>query len=761
MIQRWKIEVRGIVQGVGFRPFVYRLAHRLGLTGTIRNSEAGVSIQVQGVESDIASFLAALQSEAPPLTRLTDTTTSALELQDESGFAILESTHAGRASTLISPDIATCADCVAEMLDPQNRRFRYPFINCTNCGPRFTITRSVPYDRSHTSMAAFTMCALCQAEYDDPMNRRFHAQPNACWDCGPLLQLIDKRGVPVPGDPIAETIRLLKLGFIVAIKGLGGFHLAVDANQPEPVHNLRRRKRRGEKPFALMVPDVSAIRDVCTVTSADVALLESPQRPIVLLRKTSAQYDALAPDGNHLGVFLPYTPLHHLLMDSDGLAALVMTSGNLSDEPIAIDNDEAALRLVDIADYLLVHNRDILLRCDDSVIRVVGGATQFARRSRGFAPSPILLKDTCPPILAVGGELKNTICLARGATAFLGQHIGDLESLSAYDFFQESIAHFQDILEVRPEVIAHDLHPGYLSTQWAKRHVHQRPGIRLVGVQHHHAHIASCMAENRLTGALLGVALDGTGYGTDGQAWGGEVLIADLRRFQRAAHFAYVPMPGGTQAIHEPWRMAVSYLWQTFGENWRQHLPPALLANLPSPSVKLVEQLLRGPTRLALTSSCGRLFDAVAALTLSRTHVTYEAQAAIALEACCDPREDLGSYPFAIRDGDCLQIHTAPLFVAMTEDLRRGTPPGVISRRFHNGLVDALSDAVGRIAQRTNLQSVCLSGGSFQNTYLTEGLVRTLSAAGLTVFTQTQVPPGDGGLSLGQLVIAANQPAVV
>jgi hydrogenase maturation protein HypF len=757
MNQRLKIEVRGIVQGVGFRPFVYRLAHRFALTGNIRNSEAGVSIEVQGPEDDISSFLSALPAEAPPLARLIEIATTSLALQDDSAFSILASTHSGRASTLISPDIATCADCITEMLDPANRRYLYPFINCTNCGPRFTITRSVPYDRRQTSMASFTLCHLCQAEYDDPMDRRFHAQPNACWSCGPQLQLVDRTGTQQPGDPVAEAIRLLELGFIFAIKGLGGFHLAVDATRPEAVRELRRRKNRGDKPFALMVANTSAIKDTCEVTAEDAELLESPQRPIVLLRKISEIYNTLASDGNHLGVFLPYTPLHHLLVGNDGLSALVMTSGNLSDEPIAIDNDEAVSRLNCIADFFLVHNRDILLRCDDSVIRRIGNKPQFARRSRGFVPSPILLKAQVPPILAVGGELKNTISLAREATVFVGQHIGDLESLSAYDFFQESIAHFQDILEVRPEIIAHDLHPSYLATQWAQRQYKQYPGIRLVGVQHHHAHIASCMAENQLTGQVIGVALDGTGYGTDGQAWGGEVLTTDLQHFQRAAHFAYVPMPGGVQVIHEPWRMAVSYLWQTFGEDWQRHIPASLLASFPSQSLRLVEQLLRGSTRLSLTSSCGRLFDAVAALTLSRTHVTYEAQAAIALEACCDSRENLGSYSFSIREGDCLQMETAPLFVALANDLQRGIHPGIIGRRFHNGLVDVLTTVVCRIAQRTTLQNVCLSGGSFQNAYLSDGLERKLTAAGFTVFTHTQVPPGDGGLSLGQLVIAANQ----
>jgi len=753
MTQRWKVEVRGVVQGVGFRPYVYRLAERYALTGSVRNSEAGVLIEIQGEDTRIADFMNALPVEAPPMARLLESTTSEIALQEDARFRILESTLAGRAGTLISPDIATCADCVAEIFDPADRRYLYPFLNCTNCGPRFTITRSVPYDRGQTSMAPFTMCARCQAEYDDPGDRRFHAQPNACWECGPQLQLVDSRGVSQSGDPVAEAIRLLKRGSIVAIKGLGGFHLAVDANQPEAVRELRGRKHRGDKPFAMMVADTKALQAICDVSAAEAALLESPQRPIVLLRKVSREYDSLASDGNQLGVFLPYTPLHHLLLAGGDLSALVMTSGNLSDEPIAIENQEAMTSLTAIADYFLLHNREILLRCDDSVMRIVGGQPQFVRRSRGSVPSPILLEHTVPPILAVGGELKNTICLSRDAMAFPGQHIGDLESLSAYDFFKESIEHFQKILEVRPRIIAHDLHPQYIATQWAKR----QTGVRLIGVQHHHAHVASCMAENQLTGPVIGVALDGTGYGTDGEAWGGEVLIASLQTFERAAHFAYVAMPGGEQVIHEPWRMAASYLWQAFGEAWRNHVPFELLERIPAHRLALVEQMLRKQMRLGMTSSCGRLFDAVAALTLARTEVSYEAQAAITLEGCCDPLATLIPYPFEISEGPCLQIQTAPLFAALTNDLCAGVPSGTISRRFHDGLVNVLAEVVFRVSRRSSLNDVCLSGGCFLNAHLLIGLSDELTAAGLAVHTNKQVSPGDGGLSLGQLAIAASR----
>jgi hydrogenase maturation protein HypF len=753
MKQRLRVEIRGIVQGVGFRPFIFRLARRLELGGSIRNSDAGVSIEIQGDREQVASFLDALPLEAPPLARLHEILTAEIALSEPSEFLILDSTQSARAATLISPDIATCDDCARELLTPTDRRYRYPFINCTNCGPRFTILRRIPYDRKFTSMAVFPMCLRCQTEYDDPFDRRFHAQPNACADCGPQVQLVDRSGEHIRGDAIVQSIRLLQGGSILAIKGLGGFHLAVDAHSPDAVAELRSRKHRGEKPFAVMVPDVSAAEAFCFVSEFEASLLRSPQRPIVLLRKCSEHFDALAPDGDRLGVFLPYTPLHHLLLAESGLRALVMTSGNLSEELIAIDNEEAILRLGNIADFFLLHNREILLRCDDSVVRQRSGQTQFVRRSRGYVPFPILLPEALPSVLAVGGELKNAICLSRGRYAFPGQHIGDLENLSAYTFFQESISHLQQILEITPTVIAHDLHPAYLATRWAKSQTH----LPIVGVQHHHAHIASCMAEHHLDGPVIGVALDGTGYGTDGHAWGGELLIADYKHFQRAAHFANIPMPGGAQAIREPWRMAVSYLWQTFGEEWRSNAPPHLLTTVSPRSLSLVEQILRAGTHSPLTSSCGRLFDAVAALACHRNTVSYEAQAAIVLEACCDPESELGAYPFEIRPGACLQIDAAPMIRALTLDLRRQTSPSAVSRRFHNGLVRVLTEAVFIVANRSGLTQVCLSGGSFQNAVLSDGLEKALTAVGLDVFQQTEVPCGDGGLSLGQLMIAAHR----
>ena len=752
----------GVVQGVGFRPYVYKLAFRYGLSGYVLNSEAGIAIEVQGTAADVDAFLQALPAEAPLLAHVLEVRTTQLALSDEQGFSIHESTRSDRANTLLSPDIATCEDCVREMFDPADRRYHYPFTNCTNCGPRFTIIRSVPYDRRQTSMAAFTMCVRCQAEYDDPLDRRFHAQPNACWTCGPQVQLVMANGEAAAGNPMSEAIRLLHDGSILAVKGLGGFHLAVDAENLAAVDELRLRKGRRQKPFAVMVRDVAAAQQFCFVSEQEGKLLQSVERPIVLLRKRSREFDALAPDVHELGVFLPYTPLHHLLLENGDLRALVMTSANLSEEPIAIDNHEAMVRLRRVADNFLLHDRDILLRCDDSVVRRAPDSTQWVRRSRGFVPLPILLGEGGASVLAVGGELKNAICMSRGRYAFVGQHVGDMENLTAHNFFKESIAHFKAILEVQPDVIAHDLHPGYLSTQWAKQQQIDHASVRLVGVQHHHAHVASCMAEHRLAGSVVGVALDGTGFGLDGHTWGGEILVADLQDFTRVAHFAYTPMPGGEKSVHEPWRMAVACLRQTFGDAWRDFLPADCFGDVAEREIRFVEQLLRANIRSPLTSSCGRLFDAVAALVCRKTTVSYEAQAAVMLEACCGEfstgaDDDAGAYHFPVSEGPAAVIGTSTLFSALADDLRNDVSPEMMSRRFHSGLIKVLEHVVIDVALKHQLDRVCLSGGCFQNVILAEGLKRALRSAGLEVFTHSQVPPGDGGLSLGQLAIATHR----
>jgi hydrogenase maturation protein HypF len=753
---RRRIHVRGIVQGVGFRPYVYRLATERHLAGQIANTSSGVVIEVEGTAEVVDDFLSSLPAQAPPLALVTDIRVVEIHCTGEADFCILPSDPSASVQTLISPDIATCANCLRELFDPADRRYHYAFINCTNCGPRFSIVNGIPYDRPQTSMSVFPMCPRCLAEYEDPSNRRFHAQPNACWQCGPQLEFRDSRGQLLSvEDPIAEAVRRLRAGDIVAVKGLGGFHLAVDATNTEAVGRLRERKRRIEKPFAVMVSDLERVSRFCMLGDEERELLCLPQRPVVLLPRTNPcpLADSVAPFNRYLGIFLPYTPIHHLLFKQSGFQALVMTSGNLSEEPIAIGNSEAVARLGDIADWFLLHNREILLRCDDSVLRRVGGRTRHIRRSRGFVPVPVFLKKQFPPTLAVGGELKNTICLLRGREAFLSQHVGDLENVEAYEFFQEAVDHLQRILEIRPGIVAYDLHPDYFATRWALK----QEGLQAVGVQHHHAHIGSCMAENHLEGPVIGFALDGTGYGTDGCIWGGEVLLADYLDFERAAHLAYVPLPGGAVAIREPWRMAVSHLWASFGPDILK-LPIPLFRQIPQKRVRTVLQMMEHQVNSPLTSSCGRLFDAVAALINLRYEVNYEAQAAIELDMRRDEAAASQPYPFGLSEaGDLLQIDARPLFRAIVEDLLRGAAAGEISQRFHDGLVETLAAIARILRKRTSLNTVCLSGGTFQNACLANGLEHQLRSEGFEVYTHSQVPAGDGGISLGQAVVAAHR----
>ena len=749
---RRQIDVSGIVQGVGFRPYVYRLATERGLCGVIRNTSAGVTIEVQGPRECVENFLVHLPADAPPLSRITNCLVTEIECNGDRDFRILHSENREEVQTLISPDVTICPDCLRELFNPSDRRYRYPFINCTNCGPRFTIVRDIPYDRPSTSMAVFPMCPACQAEYEDPLNRRFHAQPNACWECGPRVELWDRTGRLVPcRDPILEAASGLHAGVVVAVKGLGGFHLAVDATNAAAVALLRERKRRVEKPFAVMVPDAIAAEAICEIDAASRKALESLQRPIVLLPKknTFRIPEEVAPHNRYLGVFLPYTPLHYLLLREGGFRALVMTSGNLSEEPIAIDNQEAVERLGKLADYFLVHNREILLRCDDSVVRVQEGVARQMRRSRGFVPVPVFLKNDQPSVLAVGGELKNTVCLTKGKHAFLSQHVGDLENAESHGFFHEAIEHLQRILEIRPGIIAYDLHPDYFSTKWAM----QQSGFELIGVQHHHAHIASCMAENHLDDKVIGFALDGTGYGTDGHIWGGEVLISGYDSFERAAHLEYVPLPGGAAAIREPWRMAVSYLFHHFGRDfWKLDIP--FVRQLDRRKTELLLRATEQKINAPLTSSCGRLFDAVAAITGIREQINYEAQAAIELEMAIEPGEDNGYELEVLRNDEGMLLGTRQLFQALIEDLQRGVSVSEVSRRFHLGLVSALVRTAGQLRDQTGLVRVCLSGGTFHNMFLSRALEDQLSAAGFDVFTHREVPAGDGGLSLGQAMVA-------
>lgn len=756
MSVRRQIEVSGIVQGVGFRPYIYRLATVRRLGGTIRNTAAGVTIEIQGPAAVVQEFVDRIPAEAPPLARITALSVWEVPCNGDSEFRIVHSGSGDKVHTLISPDVAICPDCLRELFDSSDRRYGYPFINCTNCGPRFTIVRAIPYDRPSTSMAVFPMCPACQAEYEDPLNRRFHAQPNACWECGPQVELWDRFGHTLQShDPIAEAARQLHQGKVVAVKGLGGFHLAVDATNAAAVTLLRQRKRRVEKPFAVMVPNAAVAQDLCELDDAARKILESVERPIVLLPRRSASPipEEVAPFNRYLGVFLPYTPLHYLLLSRGNFKALVMTSGNLSEEPIAIDNHEAISRLSSIADLFLVHNRDILLRCDDSVVRVVSGARRQLRRSRGFVPVPVFLKDEQPSVLAVGGELKNTLCLTQGKHAFLSQHIGDLENAESHSFFNEAVEHFKRILEIRPEIIAYDLHPDYFSTKWAL----QQSGVRAVGVQHHHAHIASCMAENHLDGPVIGFALDGTGYGTDGNIWGGEVLVADYANFERLAHFEYVPLPGGSAAIREPWRMAVSYLAHHFGRDFLTRDLP-FVRKLDEHRTEVLLRMMERKINSPLTSSCGRLFDAVAALIGLRQRVNYEAQAAVELEMSIAPSSCGPGYPLQlVAEGEHWIISTRALFEALLDDLAQGAAPAVISRRFHDGLVECFAEIATLLRNKIQINQVCLSGGTFHNAYLSRELETRLSNARFKVFVQREVPAGDGGLSLGQAVVAAKR----
>ena len=751
-----KLEIRGIVQGVGFRPFIFQLAIRHHLTGRVSNTSAGVSIVIEGSATDIAKFLEDIEKHAPPLSRITEISVESHPVEGFRTFSIDVSQTDLHASALISPDVSICDDCLKELFDPNDRRFRYPFINCTNCGPRYTIIHRVPYDRPNTSMKQFIMCPECQAEYDDPDNRRFHAQPNACPVCGPRVSLYDANGQKIiVSDPVVEAANLLKKGHILAVKGLGGFHLAVDAENNAAVESLRGKKHREEKPFALMSRDVATIQTFARMDAGEEKMLTSPTRPIVLLKKQTpnALSDSVCPRNLYFGVMLPYTPLHYLLL-SHGFMALVMTSGNKSDEPISIDNADAFKRLGRIADYFLVHDRDILLRSDDSIARNISGVTRLVRRSRGYVPVPIFLKHRLPHLLACGAEMKNTVCLTKENHAFLSQHIGDLEHPAAHDFFEATITHMQDILDIRPEIIAHDLHPDYFSTRYA---LTRNDAVR-IPVQHHHAHIVSCMAENRMDGEVIGLAFDGTGFGTDGAIWGGEILLADFGGFKRLAHLEYVPMPGSAAAIREPWRMAVSYLFDALGESFTNLSLPLLDAIDPN-AVRTMTQMISKKINSPLTSSLGRLFDGVAAIMGIRNRVSFEGQAAMELEMLAgqsriDMQEDK-AYEFEWSAGETKRISVRPIITGILRDMNAGIPLPLISRRFHATLIRLFSSLCRELRTETGLNRVVLSGGVFQNAMLLEGLVHALENEKFEVFTHSLAPANDGGISLGQALVAA------
>ena len=730
------------MQGVGFRPWVYQLARRHALPGVVFNSTLGVTIEVEGPEPALAAFEAALRAEAPPLAEVGQIRVADLAPAGYQDFTIGDSENAAGEFVLVPPDIATCAACLADLRDPANRRYRYPFTNCTNCGPRYTIIQEVPYDRPHTTMAGFRQCPDCEREYHDPRDRRFHAQPNACPACGPWLELWDRSHMLTQrAEAIDQARRLLQEGAILAIKGLGGFHLACDAANHAALDSLRRRKLRSAKPFALMAASLEKIAGFCELTAAESDALAGSRRPIVLLarREGGSISPAVAPGAERLGVMLPYTPLHHLLLEDGAFDALVMTSANLSEEPIAYRNEETPARLHPLADYFLLHNRPIHTRADDSVVRIFEGRERLMRRARGYAPRPVELGFRTEQVLACGGELKNTFCLTKGDYAILSQHTGDLENLETLEFFQETLAHMKRFFRVEPRAVAHDLHPQYLTTRLAL----SMAGIEKIAVQHHHAHIAACMAENGLREKVIGVALDGTGYGTDGRIWGGEFLVCDYGSFERRYHFRYVPLPGGDAAIRQPWRSALSYL-----KDAGLAAVPAL-EEVPAAHRGVVDAMLSSRVNTVDTSSCGRLFDAVAAILGLRLETTYEGQAAMELEAIAAPGVE-GLYPYAF-DGDTVDFRDTVRALVHDASGRE-----IRAARFHNTVSAVIAGVCRQVRRRDGLTKVCLSGGTFQNYHLLTRATQALRAGGFEVFLHAAVPPNDGGLSLGQAVIAGN-----
>jgi hydrogenase maturation protein HypF len=764
---RRRVVVRGVVQGVGFRPFVYATASQLSLAGSVGNDSGGVVIEVEGSSSEVAEFARRLSEQPPPLAVVESVESTSIAPLGGTGFRIASSSRSGAARTLASPDVATCSDCLRELADPADRRFRHPFITCTNCGPRFTIIEDLPYDRPTTTMASFAMCTECAAEYADPADRRFHAQPIACPRCGPQLGLVTRADPPrVGAEALAEARRLLAAGAIVAVKGLGGYHLACDAADDRAVRELRRRKRRGDKPFAVMARDLATVRDLAEVDPAEEALLTGSRRPIVLLTRRGpheaaiAVSAAVAPGNPDLGVMLPYTPLHTLLFGLDGdelLSVLVMTSGNLSGEPIVYDDDDALRRLDSLADAWLRHDRPIVVPCDDSVTRVVDGEELPYRRSRGYAPLPVALPVDVPPTLAVGAELKNTCCLAEGRYAWLSSHIGDMDDLATLEAFGATERHLERLTGVTPARLVADRHPGYRSSAWARASAGTRP---VHTVQHHHAHVAAVMAEHGLDGSspVIGIAFDGTGYGDDGAVWGGEVLIGDYKGFSRFAQLGYVPLPGGDAAVHRPYRMALAHL-AAAGVPWDGDLHPVQAC--PDVERRVLEHQLATGFGCAPTSSVGRLFDAVAALAGVRQVVDYEAQAAIELEGLARGVPDDGAtYPLAPAgggDGEPLVADPSALVRAVVADVRAGVPAAVVGRRFHTTLAGFARDVARRAREALGLRTVALTGGVFQNALLLSQSRAVLHDDGFTVLCHRQVPPNDGGLALGQALVGSTR----
>jgi hydrogenase maturation protein HypF len=754
-----RISVRGVVQGVGFRPFVFQLANRHGLNGWVCNTSEDVKIEVQGDNFVLEKFVSELKQKAPPLARIENISVTYHPPAGYTRFEIRHSVAEEGKYQLVSPDIATCQPCLNEILTPGDRRYHYPFTNCTNCGPRFTIIEDIPYDRPKTTMRLFTMCSDCQEEYDNPLDRRFHAQPNACPKCGPSLELLDAKGHHIDTADVIETAsELLKKGKIVAVKGLGGFLLACDATSQKAVQLLRRRKMRPFKPLAVMVANIDEARKYCHVSEPEEELLTSPQSPIVLMpwKPGTGLCQSIAPNLKYLGVMLPYTPMHHLLLRESGLP-LVMTSGNISEEPICKDNDEAVRRLSGIADYFLIHNRDIYARYDDSVTIVERGNVQLTRRARGYAPFPVHLTFNARQVLSCGAEEKNTFCLTKDNYAFISQHIGDMENMETMEHFENTLTLYKKLFRIEPEIIAYDLHPEYLSTKYALELGSRCGNLKLVVVQHHHAHIVSCMADNKLDTPVIGVALDGTGYGSDGRIWGGEFMVADYKGFKRLGHLEYLPLPGGAAAIKRPYRTTIGYLVKLLGQD-SQNLKLDFLKQIDNVERELINQQLQADLNSPLNSSMGRLFDAVSALINIRGEIDYEGQAAIELEMAAyesvDEVDDK-SYPYSITESDGMNIiQLKELFSAIIEDLYQKASKSCISAKFHNTVAHIIFDMCRLIGNDSGINRVALSGGVFQNRLLFRKVVPLLQSSGFTVFVHNQIPCNDGGISLGQAVIA-------
>ncbi len=775
-----KIDINGVVQGVGFRPFIFVLAQKHHLSGDISNTDDGVCIFIQGPAKAIDRFIADIEVKKPLLSSITDLNTQDAQPRATESFKILKSRTTHTRTTLISPDVAVCKDCLSELSDPGDRRYEYPFINCTNCGPRYTIIEDIPYDRPKTSMKFFNMCPVCKKEYDDPLNRRFHAQPNACPTCGPQIFLTDNTGKKIQADPkdaLSQAAQYLNQGKIIGIKGLGGFHLACDAANNDSVKRLRQQKNRPHKPFALMAKNVKTLTAHVTINTDEQNLLESYHSPIVLLKKKNTDpvsnskiciAKAVAPMNNDLGCMLPSTPLHHLLFEK-GPDILVMTSGNRSGEPLSIDNDDALEAFSHVADYFLLHNRDIYFGTDDSVARILDKKIRFIRRSRGYAPLPIALDQQMPRILGCGAGLKNTICLTRNKQAFLSPHIGDLDNVKTFEYYQRNIDHLKQILDIQPTIIAHDLHPGYMSSQYAhdqdqghdqdQDQGQTQKNIKTVAVQHHHAHAVACMAENHFDGNAIAITLDGTGFGTDGHIWGGEILVCSKKEFTRKAHLSYIPMPGGDAAVLEPWRMATSMLYQAFGDDLL-NLDLPFTQEIDNKKLAFICQMMEKDLNSPLTSSAGRLFDAVASLLCIRHTISYESQAAMELEALADLK-DQRTYDFHILDHTYYDLETSyeidmiPAIGQMVEDIGDGRSEQLISARFHNTLTKAFCWVTELISKETGLTDIVLSGGVFNNKRIFTQTVNTLTSKNFTVHTHSILPTGDGSISLGQVVVAA------